>query len=207
MTKSVTRQTLSHIRRAPYWLFLVAALALFLVSIFALRANNQKMLELRAAVFTADELDGDVEGALRDLREHVYAHMNTDLAVGDTAIRPPIQLKYRYERLVGVEQEKLQAGSSGDIYGQAQSFCEQKFPSGFSGSNRLPCIREYLDTHGVQVTEDTSIPEDLYKFDFVSPRWSPDLAGLSLVGGVLCLIAFVLFAGSELVLKQRLRQL
>jgi hypothetical protein len=26
-----------------------------------------------------------------------------------------------------------------------------------------------------------AVPEGLYKFDFVSPRWSPDLAGWSLV--------------------------
>lgn len=183
------------------------ALLLFVTAIFALRANNQRMLELREAVFAADEQDGDVETALRNLREHVYAHMNTDLAAGENAIRPPIQLKYRYERLAAAEQEKLKVGSNGDIYAQAQTYCEQKFPSGFSGSNRLPCIREYLDTHGAAPVEDVSIPEDLYKFDFVSPRWSPDLAGLSIVGGVLCLIAFAVFASGEYLLRWKIRQL
>lgn len=206
MSKELLRKMYMRIKHAPYWAFLVLALVLFVVSIFALRANNQKMLELRAAVFTADEKNGDVEGALRDLREHVYAHMNTDLAVGDNAIRPPIQLKYRYERLVEAEQAKLQAGTNGDIYIRAQNYCEQRFPSGFSGSNRLPCIRDYLDRNGAQVSEETTIPEDLYKFDFVSPKWSPDLAGLSLVGGFVCLILFALFAGSEFILKRQLHQ-
>ncbi len=205
MYKNQAHKLLTKLRRAPYWALLVLAGVLFVTSAFALRANNQKMLELRQAVFTADEQNGDIEGALRDLREHVYAHMNTDLAVGDNAIRPPIQLKYRYERLVEAEQAKLQATSNEDLYIAAQNYCEQQFPSGFSGSNRLPCIREYLDTHGGDAGEETVIPEDLYKFDFASPRWSPDLAGLTLLGGILSLIAFVVFALGEFVLRKQLR--
>lgn len=205
MPKQLLQKLYTRVKHAPYWAFLILALVLFITSVFALRANNQRMLELREAVFTADEQNGDIEGALRDLREHVYAHMNTDLAVGDNAIRPPIQLKHRYERLVEAEQAKLQATSNEDLYIAAQNYCEQQVPSGFSGSNRLPCIREYLDTHGAELEDEGVIPEDLYKFDFVSPRWSPDLAGLSLLGGIVSLIAFALFAGGEFILRRQLR--
>lgn len=206
MRKGQLRRLYLYLRRAPYWSFLVLAGVLFIISAFSLRANNQKMIELREAVFIADREDGDVETALRRLREHVYAHMNTDLAAGENAIRPPIQLKYRYERLLEAEQAKLQTGSSGDIYTQAQQYCEQRFPSGFSGSNRLPCIREYLDQHGSGQMEEIVIPEDLYKFDFASPRWSPDLAGFSLLGGVVSLIAFLIFAAGEFILKRQIKR-
>lgn len=205
MGKEQVRRLYAYLRRTPYWAFLVLAGVLFITSAFALRANNQKMIELREAVFAADREDGDIETALRNLREHVYAHMNTDLAAGENAIRPPIQLKYRYERLVETEQARLQAGSDSDIYTRAQEHCEQRFPSGFSGSNRLPCIREYLDQHSGGQLEEVVIPEDLYKFDFASPRWSPDLAGLSLLGGTLSLVTFVLLAASEYILRRQLR--
>jgi hypothetical protein len=45
------------------------------------------MIELREQVFEADKEDGDVEGALRELREHVHSHMNTDLASGENAVQ------------------------------------------------------------------------------------------------------------------------
>lgn len=163
------------------------------------------MIALRETVFTADQENGDVETALRELREYVYAHMNTDLASGENAIRPPIQLKHRYERLVEAEQAKLQAQSGNeDLYTAAQEHCERQQPSGFSGSNRLPCIREYLDAHGGQPPKEVVIPEDLYKFDFISPAWSPDLAGWSIVAAALCFILFALHVGSEYVIRRQL---
>lgn len=192
-------------RRLPSWWLLVAAILCALVSVFALRANNQTMIRLREAVFTADRENGDVETALKELREFVYAHMNTNLAAGENAIRPPIQLKYRYERLLEQEQAKAQAeAGNANLYTEAQEHCERMHPSGFSGSNRLPCIRDYLDTHGAQPQEDIVIPEDLYKFDFISPTWSPDLAGWSIVATVLFLMLFMLRLGSEYIIKRQL---
>lgn len=143
------------------------------------------MLELRDAVFTADEQNGDVEGALRDLREHVYSHMNTDLTAGENAIYPPIQLKFTYERLLDAEQAKLQSGN-GDLYTQAQKHCERLHPDLFYGRDKLPCIRDYLDDHGAQVVETVDIPSELYKFDFASPSWTFDLAGWSFILAGLC---------------------
>lgn len=206
MHKRKLHHVLTVLKTVPIWTFLAIAVFFMLVSVFALRANNQNMIKLREQVFIADRENGDVEGALRELREYVYAHMNTDLAAGENAIHPPIQLKYRYERLVEAEQAKLQATSNEDLYTAAQNYCEQQVPSGFSGSNRLPCIREYLDARGADVDTQVVIPEDLYKFDFASPVWSPDLAGWSIVLSVLFLLLFVLQLGSELLIKQQLKR-
>lgn len=204
MDKRNLHHILVRIRSVPYWWLLLASFVLLITSVFALRANNQRMIELRANVFTADEQDGDVEAALHELREYVYAHMNTDLTSGDNAIRPPIQLKYRYERLVLAENAKLSATNE-TIYTDAQNHCEQTVPTGLSGRNRLDCIKEYVDSRGVQ-TQAVKIPDALYKFDFVSPTWTPDLAGLTLAAGFLCLIAFVLLMLSELLIKLELRK-
>lgn len=163
------------------------------------------MIDLRAAVFAADEQDDDVETALKDLREYVYSHMNTDLASGENAIKPPIQLKYRYERLVEAERAKSQTGTADNLYIDAQNYCEASQPSGFSGSNRLACIREYLDNNGVsQDVSQIVIPDSLYKFDFVSPSWSPDLAGWSIVLSAVFFLLFIIRTIGELVVHKRL---
>jgi hypothetical protein len=159
------------------------------------------MIRLRDAVYQADEKNGDVETSLRHLREHVYAHMNTDLAGGANAIRPPIQLKHRYERLVAAEKAKVSTDNS-RIYSDAQVDCERRFPQGLSGSNRIPCIQEYVASKGVT---EKPIPDALYKFDFVSPRWSPDWAGWSLVLVGVTFAAFVLSFTSDRLVRMYLR--
>ena len=164
--------------------FLAIALVFGLISVFALRQNNLDMIKLREAVYQADEANGDVEAALYNLREYVYAHMNTSLTSGNNAIYPPIQLKYRHERLIGAQAQNSSIENA-KIYTDAQADCEKRFPAGLSGGGRIPCIQEYVAGRGVQTAE---IPPALYQFDFVTPHWTPDLAGLSL-------IATVLFAG------------
>lgn len=162
--------------RVPYRVFLALLIVSGVVAIYALRHNNQTMVKLRAEVYAADQAGGDVNGALNKLREYVYGHMNTDLSSGGNAIKPPIQLKYAYERLLDAQQQTAAANNS-QIYTQAQTYCQGQVPAGFSGRGRVPCVQDYVTSHGVKTTP---IPTGLYQFDFVSPAWSPDLAGWSL---------------------------
>lgn len=187
MNKRALHHLWTRIRPLSYWYFLISFILFGVVGLYAFRQNNLTMLRLREQVFIADEQNGDVETALRKLRSHVYAHMNTSLTTGENSIKPPIQLKHRYERLLAAEKERVSKANA-NLYSQAQADCESRFPGGFSGSNRLPCIEEYLNSHG-GVKEQT-IPKELYQFDFVSPKWSFDLAGWSLL---LCLISAILF--------------
>lgn len=170
------------LRPIKVWYLVIIFVCLLGLTVFALRQNNQRMIVLRDAVYQADEQNGDVEGALRDLRQHVYTHMNTSLSTGNTAVYPPIQLKYTYERLLAQQQESVKQANE-QIYTEAQRHCEQLHPESYSGGPRVPCIRDYVANKGVHVTP---IPDSLYKFDFASPVWSPDLAGWSLVATVLC---------------------
>ncbi len=146
-----------------------------LVTILALRHNNEHMLSLKNAVYAADKQGGDTQKALQNLQIYVVSHMNTSLSSG-TNIYPPIQLKYTYDRLVQAESEQL-ASTNSKLYNDAQQYCEAQNSSDFSGRNRVPCIQQYVKDHGQPLK---TIPDSLYKFDFVSPIWSPDLAGWSL---------------------------
>ncbi len=182
---------------------LVVGIAFTIICAFALRNNNTTALKLRDNVNKVDEQNGDVETALRELRTYVYAHMNTNLSSGPNAIKPPVQLKYRYERLVQAEQARLGSENT-KVYTEAQAECEKRFPKGLSGSGRIPCITEYVSSRGVKPN---SIPDSLYKFDFVSPSWSPDLAGWSLVISSVALAVFVLRLIMDRWIKAELRDI
>lgn len=182
---------------------LIVAIVMGIVCIFSLRANNLQALKLRDNVIAVDKANGDIESALRELREFMYGHMNTSLSSGPNAIKPPIQLKYRYERLLEAEQARVSKDNA-QIYTDAQTECERQFPVGLSGSGRIPCIKNYIDSKGIS---QKSIPDSLYKFDFVSPHWSPDLAGWSLVIATIAIAFIVIRVILDRWVKAELRDL
>jgi hypothetical protein len=165
----------------------ILALIFGVISINALRQNYTKMTELRTAVAVADEQNGDVEKALQDLRAHVHGHMNTNLASGNSAIKPPIQLKARYERLKATEVERIKSVNA-QVTAEAERICGGQFPGGGFNAPRVQCVQNYVAQNALA---ESTIADDLYKFDFISPTWSPDRAGISLVISILLSAVFL----------------
>jgi len=184
------------IRPVKVWHLLVLFLLSSTVTVVALRANNLQMIKLRDKVYQTDQANGNVEAALQDLRSYVYSHMNTELATGSN-VYPPIQLKYTYQRLQQTEADRVKAQND-SIYRDAQAYCEQQNPTGFSGRTRVPCIEAYVKSHNVAARK---IPDAMYKFDFVSPTWSPDLAGFGLLSSIVLLLLLVVRIAAPRILK------
>jgi hypothetical protein len=174
-------------RQIKPWYFVALIVIFGATSLVSLRHNNEHMIQLRDAVYTSDKNSGDVEASLRTLRQYVYAHMNTSLTSGPNAVHPPIQLKYTYERLQQAQASVLGQGNS-DLYQEAQDYCDTQTTI---GSEVISCIQEYANTHGGSLG---NVPDSLYKFDFTSAKWSPDLAGWSMVLTTLSLLGFVISA-------------
>lgn len=166
------------------------------LGVIGLVSNSQNAKQLYDTLIATDESGGDVEKALNDLRAYIYAHMNTKIG-SDLGISPPIQLRATYQRLVDAEAERVK-NTSGKIYSDAQIFCEQTQPEAFFGRDRLGCVEKYVDENGV---ETNIIQDDFYKFDFVPPVWSPDLAGFSILASLVFGLWFIV----EVIIYIRLR--
>ena len=181
---------------------ILALMASAAIAIFALRVNNQKMIELRQAVYAADTNNGDVSKALYNLREFVYGHMNTNLRAGSTSTEPPIQLVTRFNIAVAAEQARVAAlNNSTKVYSDAQAQCER---SSLPLTARAQCIQEYVSTNGSGVQQLNLPPKEFYTFDFASPRWSPDVAGWALVATFLLVVLLVLRIIAGFVVKNYL---
>jgi len=181
----------TYIRPVRVWYLLVLLAICGVTSVAALRNNNITMGRLREAVYTADKNNDHVVESLQKLQLYVNTHMNTSLTAG-SSVYPPIQLKYTYDRLQEAAAEQANISNS-QIYTDAQKYCEDQNSTDFSGRNRVPCIEKYITDHGGKPA--AKIPDSLYKFNFTSPTWSPDLAGWSLVATVL----FAIVAGLRVV--------
>lgn len=195
----MNKRNLHHFRSKlqPFsaWYFLVAAILCVAIGLISLRQNNLTAIKLRDKVAVADEQNGDVEAALRELRAFVYSHMNTDLS-GSGSIKQPIQLKHRYDRLVAAEKQRVSAINE-KVYTDAQRECERAIPTG-TIAGRIPCVQDYVNRNTVK---EQPIPDGIYKFDFQPPAWSADRAGISLL---LAGVFLVLFA-ARIILDQWLK--
>lgn len=178
-------KSITDLRYVSYRIFLACFLISAITAIVALRDNNEQMIDLRNKVYAADKADGDVNTALNNLRNFVYAHMNTDLSSGGNAIKPPIQLAYTYQRL---ETKAQKDANNTGLYTAAENYCQKQIPTGFSGRYRISCVQSYITRHGGSPA--AAIPAALYEFDFVSPTWSPDLAGWACVASALFFLGF-----------------
>ena len=180
---STTRDTISYnirrFRRIPIVYIATGFVTSSAVTVYALRANNLKMVELKETLFKADETGAPIQQPLQDLQQHVLHHMNTSVAT--ESIYPPIQLKGTYDRLVAAEKARVDT-INGSLYTTAQAKCEAEV-NAILGRDKIPCIEQYLQDNKAEVAR--TIPTSLYKFDFVAPKWSPDFAGWSIVMTIL----------------------
>ena len=197
MNKKRLHHLLSTSRKIKLSYIILPLVLTVTVSVFALRDNNLTMVRLRQAVYQADKNNQNVEATLNTLRSYVYSHMNTGLSSGDN-VYPPIQLKYTYQRLEEAQAATVKSDNA-NVYTDAENYCQAQIPTGFSGRVRVPCVEQYVTTHTAKMYP---IPSAMYKFDFIDPLWSPDLAGFSVLASALLLFVLIIRVGSEYLLRR-----
>jgi hypothetical protein len=184
------QRSIRGLQRVKTWqLIIVFILALFLSATF-LRLNNIGMIERRTAALTADESGNSVVTANRlyDLQRYVSAHMNTDMGKG-------LYLETSYKRDVQAAYDKasLDNNPNGNIYKKAQEVCAPQF-SRYSYAY-LQCTTGELAKYPAasNLVDSVNVPKaDTYLHVFVSPLWSSDFAGWSVI--VCMVIALMIFA-------------
>ena len=181
--KQISRnlKQLQHIR--TWQLVILLILAGFISATF-LRLNNIGMVDRRNAVASADTVGNEAvtQARLYDLQRYVSAHMNTDMGNG-------ISLAASYKRDWQVAELKAMGGSNGNIYKKAQEVCAPRYTSWSPAY--VQCTVTELAKY--PAAEAPVFPKAaLYKFIYVSPLWSPDFAGWSLV--VCCVISLIIIA-------------
>ena len=188
-------------KRIRNWQLILLFILGILTSTLLLRQNKLKMIELRNAVIQADEQNGDVAGALKQLNEHVFNHINTEIV-------RPIELVHGYNRAAQAVIEAANRGSGKDVYAQATAACERR---GVPIASIAQCAAEYALKNNATVDPTKIILPDknLFTYSFSSPRWTPDAAGVAIVFtgviGVWLLVRMIEYVAVRIVIRQRLR--
>lgn len=179
-------------------LLLLFILSLFVAATF-LRMNNTGMLARRDAVASADAAGNtdEIMSRIYDLQRYVAAHMNAE--TGD------FYLQEQYNRDV----KAAIAAASGDTDGydspqaRADAICNPNLQiHGYSKAYQ-DCMLKELSREG-QVIDPAKIKlpnPALYRYSFVSPLWSPDFAGWSIVVSLLLAAAIICRIAAVMVLR------
>lgn len=191
------------VRRVKTWQLILLLLIFGGLSVYLLRQNNLGMVEWRNAVKTADQEGADLQPVLGRLQAYVTSHMNTDLGEG-------IFLEHSYQRAYDAA---LQAAAdpvnpNSNIYSQAETNCRASHGGNFQ--LYLSCVQNAVKAvqPGRDPLADVKPPAvELYKVNYVSPRWSPDAAGWAVLATVIVMLMLVIrltsFAILRLVLMRR----
>lgn len=188
-------------------LIIVLVLLLFLTATF-LRLNNIGMIQRRDAVIAADEQgdDNNTRNRLIDLQQFVSSHMNTS---GNT-----VYLEHQYRRdSEATIQKATEASANGNaerdvINKKVDDICKPQF-SGYTQGYVECFAREFAKfAPGEDPVSDITValPDpERYRFVFVSPRWSADFAGFSLLVSLFIGVVIIVRLLSLMVLKLLLK--
>lgn len=191
MNKRKLHHTLVGLRRIKSWHLIVLLVVLTLAAMFFLRQNSLQMIELRNLVVQADEQNKDIPGALNNLQNYVATHMNADM--GERGI----YLEHSYQRAYDAAVQKAAQGgnASAATYQQADRDCQGLFSKTSSFPAYIQCVTDKVAASGSAADPIMAIrapSADLYRFNFIAPLWSPDVAGFTLLAAGLVAIVLIL---------------
>lgn len=177
--KGRIRRRIKLLQRVKTWqLVVLLILAIFIAATF-LRLNNIGMVERRAAVLSADTAGDDrtTVARLYDLQRYVSDHMNTDMGTG-------LYLATSYKKAVQVAYDKASSDTNpnGNIYKKVQDVCAPRFTRWSEAY--VQCTSSELAKYPAasNLIDAVQLPHaSTYLHDFLSPLWSPDFAGWSVL--------------------------
>lgn len=187
--KRALRQGVRQLQRVKTWQLVVLLLLVTFIAATFLRLNNIGMIERRSAVLAADETGNmeDTKRRLYDLQQYVSSHMNTDMGRGIY-----LESQYNRDRQAAYDAAAAMSSSGQNIYKQITDACRAQFSA---WAPYFQCVQDRLDTSAPadDPSDNLVLPKpESYRHVFVSPAWSADFAGLSVL--IAAVIAIMIIA-------------
>jgi hypothetical protein len=206
--KRQVRKGIHTLERVKTWQLLVLLLLVGFIAATFLRLNNIGMIQRRDAVLAADKA-GDVtviQSRIYDLQRYTAAHMNADSNVFY------LEEQFRRDAQKVVDAASNDSNPNGNINVKADAVCRPQYT--VWSQAYVQCFASELAKYppSPDPVQNVTIPSSsLYRYSFISPLWSPDFAGFSvLVAGVILLLIFFRLIGLgvlHLLLKKHYRDI
>lgn len=198
------RFRIKRLKKLAIWQLALLFVVFSILSATFLRQNNLNMQDKRNAVIEADK-SGDekqITQKLYELQKYVSSHMNTDLGKG-------VEITETFKRNQIKYINDTQSNNNINIYKQANENCQAQ---NFKYLNQYrQCVYDYINSiPDGKVLSSTIISEDemrlVYIHNYISPLWSPDLAGFFVLITAILVLVIVVRIISEISLRIMLRK-
>lgn len=183
------KRDIKRLQRVKTWqLVLLLVLAVIITATF-LRVNNVGMLERRKAVEAADKLGDEdmIKERLYELQQYTSRHMNASTGSFD--------LSATYERdvkLILQKAEDANKNTNDTIWNKTADECFRQFYGNWQGSVQCIAEKQKEFPNSAPITDIETPDPVLYRYNFLSPAWTTDFAGWSML---VCLILFLVIVG------------
>ena len=168
-------------------------------------------------VTSQDEIDNNLKQTISDLKKYTDSHIIVNFIEknGQNTLvfgTGPFYLENQYNRkataaLAEAEKKLKETGDSnpnGNVFAKAMESCKpQAIANGWAWNSPgyLNCMTSIINSYPTTDQITTSLtakipPTSLYRYDFSSPVWAPDLAGFSLL---LCIFLTLIIIGRFLI--------
>jgi hypothetical protein len=168
---------------------LIFSVVCMIIGLFGYRQNLTNAYAKEAQILALDTAGQDTTSSVQDLKTYTESHMHADVS---------FWLEQSYTRAVASAQAKSTATQTStadsNLYAAAQASC-----SGHTDSvTQATCVTAYVSAHPAATTTPPT-PVELptktaFTYNFVSPSWSWDAAGISFLLGGAGLIAAIVLA-------------
>lgn len=193
VNKRSIRHWLKWLQAVKTWQLVVILLLVTLVAATFLRSNSLGMVERRNAVLKADE-SGDkqaIHTKLVELQRYISSHMNTSMNGG-------IYLSHSYERdrAAALDAAGNAQNPNSTVYQQASIECRARWQGGVASfrNDYVQCVIEKVSSLSSAADPNAGLKlprAGNYHYDFASPLWTPDLAGLFVAVGALIIVVIL----------------
>ncbi len=201
------RVAFNRIRKVKTWQLVIILVIGLMVSATFLRINNLEMDKRREAVKAADKAaDSEkIRGSLLELQHYVSHHMNTSLGDGFY-----LEHQYNRDRDSALNAATHSTNPNAAVYQQASVECQSRFHGGVESfrNDYVACVAERVRALGASDSLDNSLnlpKSENYRYNFVSPFWSPDLAGFTVLFSAIITTVILLRIVAALILKMLLK--
>lgn len=172
------KRNIKRLQRVKTWqLFILLIIMAFMAATF-LRLNNIDMIRRRDAVLAADKT-GDpsiTQDRLYELQRYASSHMNSDTGV------LYLEDQYKRDTQKAIDAASRDDNPNGNVLALADAACKQRYP-GYSQAY-VACVAEEQAKYppSPELVQAATLPSAaLYRYGFVSPLWTPDFAGFSVL--------------------------
>ena len=219
--KGKIKKHLKQIQSLKNWQLFILLLLVIFVDLTALRLNNVGMVRRREAVEAADKA-GDVEAARKatiELANYVYNHMNSGgIVYSDEThwFKANREVKIVWANIYESDMRKAEQiareaesnNPNGNIFKKAEEACRPRFHGGYSLAYQQCILDEQnkypASNQGQIKAQYPNISE--YTYNFVTPLWSPDLAGwttlLAFIIIIMIIVKMIITTILKLILKK-----